>query len=93
MKKKVLFCIPPSCGGAERVTLTIAKLLDREKYDVKVIIIGRTIGEIKEFIPDYMEIIHIKIWNIWDFTTWRLVKVFKKEKPDFCFCSLMYLNI
>lgn len=93
MKKKVLFCVPPSCGGAERVTLTIAKLLDREKYDVKVIIIGGTIGEIKEFIPDYMEIIHIKIWNIWDFTTLRLVNIFKKEKPDFCFCSLMYLNV
>lgn len=93
MKHKVLFCVPPNVGGAERVTLTIAKLLDREKYDVKVVIVGRTTGEIKEFVPDYMEIIHVKVRNIWDFTTWRLVNVFKKEKPDVCFCSLMYLNV
>lgn len=93
MKKKVLFCVPPSCGGAERVTLTIAKLLDSEKYDVKVVIIGKTTGEIKEFIPDYMEITHVKINNIWDFTTLKLIRLFKKEKPNTVFCSLMYLNV
>lgn len=93
MKRKVLFCVPPNVGGAERVTLTIAKLLDREKYDIKVVIVGRTTGEIKGFIPNYMEVIHVKIRNIWDFTICRLVKVFKNEKPDICFCSLMYLNV
>lgn len=92
MKRKILFCVPPSCGGAERVTLTIAKLLDREKYDVKVVIIGRTKGEIKEFIPDYMDIIHVKIHNIWDFTTLKLIRLFKKEKPEIVFCSLLFLN-
>ena len=53
MKKRVLFCVPPNCGGAERVTLTIAKLLDREQYDVTIVIIGRTKGEIIKFVPDY----------------------------------------
>lgn len=93
MKKKILFCVPPSCGGAERVTLTIAKLLDKEKFNIKVVIIGKTTGEIKEFIPDYMDIIHVKIHNIWDFTTLKLIKLFKKEKPNTVFCSLMYLNV
>ncbi len=92
MKKKVLFCVPPSCGGAERVTLTIAKLLDSDKYDVKVVIIGKTTGDIKNFVPDYMGIIHVKIRNIWDFTTLRLVNLFKKERPDIVFCSLLFLN-
>lgn len=92
MKRKVLFCVPPNVGGAERVTLTIAKLLDREKYDIKIIIVGRTTGEIKEFVPNYMGIIHVKIRNIWDFTTFRLINLFKQEKPNTVFCSLMYLN-
>lgn len=92
MKRKVLFCVPPSCGGAERVTLTIAKLLNKEEFDIKVVIIGNIVGEIKEFIPDYMGIIHIKTQNIWDFTTFRLINLFKREKPKIVFCSLMYLN-
>lgn len=93
MKRKVLFCVPPFCGGAERVTLTIAKLLDKTKYDIKIVIIGKSTGEIKSFIPEYMEIIHVKIRHIWDFTTLRLMKVFKKERPYMVFCSLMYLNV
>ena len=93
MKQKVLFCVPPSCGGAERVTLTIAKQLDREKFDIKIVIIGKTTGDIKQFIPDYMNIIHVKVRNIWDFTTLRLAKIFKQESPNVVFCSLMYLNV
>lgn len=93
MKKRVLFCIPPNCGGAERVTLTIAKLLDKERYDVTIVIVGKTKGEIIEFIPDYFDVVHVKIRNIWDFTTFRLVRLFRKLCPNIVFCSLMYLNI
>lgn len=93
MKKKVLFCVPPNCGGAERVTLTIAKLLDKEQYDVTIVIVGKTKGEIIEFVPDYFDVVHVKIRNIWDFTTFRLVRLFRKLCPNIVFCSLMYLNI
>ena len=93
MKRQViLFCIPPSCGGAERVTLTIAKLLDSTSFDIKIAIIGKTEGEIIDFIPKHMEVFHVRINNIWDFTTLRLVQLFKKTKPTFVFCSLMHLN-
>ncbi len=93
MKKRVLFCVPPNCGGAERVTLTIAKLLDRELYDVTIVIVGKTKGEIIKFIPSYFDVVHVKIRNIWDFTTFRLVRLFRKICPDIVFCSLIYLNI
>ena len=93
MKKKVLFCIPPNCGGAERVTLTIAKLLDREQYDITIVIVGKKKGEIVKSVPDYFDVVHVKIRNIWDFTTFRLVRLFRKICPDIVFCSLMYLNI
>lgn len=92
MKRKVLFCVPPNVGGAERVTLTIAKLLDREKYDIKVVIVGRTMGEIKEFIPDYMDIIHVKVRNIWDFFVFKLYMLFRRERPNVVFCSFLHMN-
>lgn len=93
MKKKVLFCVPPNCGGAERVTLTIAKLLNREQYDVTIVIVGKTKGEIIKFVPDYFDVVHVKIRNIWDFTTFRLVHLFRRVCPDIVFCSLIYLNV
>lgn len=92
MKKLVVFCVPPSCGGAERVTLTIAKLLDLAKFDVKIVIVGRTKGEIVDFIPDSFDVIHVKTRTIWDFTTCKLVNLFRRIHPDIVFCSLMYLN-
>lgn len=92
MKKTVLFCVSPNCGGAERVTLTIAKLLDLNKFDIKIVIIGKSKGEIVDFIPDYFDIIHVKTRNIWDFTICKLVNLFRKIHPDIVFCSLMYLS-
>lgn len=92
MKQLVVFCVPPSCGGAERVTLTIAKLLDLSKFDVKIVIVGRTKGDIVDFIPSSFDIIHIKTRTIWDFTTCKLVNLFIRIHPDIVFCSLMYLN-
>lgn len=92
MRKLVLFCIPPTCGGAERVSLTIAKLLDPLEFDVKVLIIGRSKGEILNFVPERFEVFYIRTRNIWDFTTCKLVRFFKKIHPIIVFSSLMYLN-
>lgn len=91
-KNLILFIIPPSCGGAERVTLTIAKLLWHKSNNVKIVIIGKERGEIQEFIPSYIDVVFLRISNIWDFTTMRLIRLFKKQKPNTTFCSLMYLN-
>lgn len=92
MKKIVLFCVPPNCGGAERISLTIAKLLDLSKYEIKIVIIGRSKGEIVDFIPHEFEVIHVNTINIWDFTTFKLIRLFKRMHPHIVFCSLMYLN-
>ena len=92
-KKKVLFFTSGSVGGAERVTLTVAKLLPREEYDVKIIFVCKQISHIDEFLPEWMKSIHVKIRNIWDFTTFRLFKLIKAEHPDAVFSSLNYLNV
>ncbi len=90
--KQVLFFLSPYCGGAERITITIAKLLDRVKYDVRFVVIGREIGEIKKFVPDDYPLYLIKIWNIYDFTTLRIIFLLRRLCPSYVFSSLHYLN-
>lgn len=91
-KKKVLFFLPPNVGGAERMTITYAKLLDKNKYDIKFVVVGRERGDIVKFIPEEYEVLFIKTRNIYDFVTFRIYRLLKKECPDIVFCSLMFLN-
>lgn len=91
-KKKVLFFLPSNTGGAERMTITIAKMLPLDKFEVKFVIVHRSLGTITNFIPERYEIIHIPIRNILCAATLRIIRIIKKEKPDFVFGSLLYLN-
>lgn len=91
--KKILFFTSGSVGGAERVTLTIAKMLPQNEYEVKIIHICKEIKNLDKFVPDKYESHHIKIRNIWDFTTSKLVAYMKKERPFAVFSSLNYLNV
>jgi glycosyltransferase involved in cell wall biosynthesis len=91
-KKKVLFFLPPSVGGAERMTVTIAKMLPRDEFEVKFVIVGRTLGDIVKFIPSDYETILLRIRGSWDFCTIRIAYLIRKEKPHAAFASLMALN-
>ena len=92
-RKKVVFVVPSSVGGAERVTLTIAKLLDHTKFEVIVAVIGNSRGDIVNFIPKNVQIFHVRIRNLWDFTLFKMIRLFKEVRPNIVFCSLIYLNI
>lgn len=91
-KKKVLFFLPSTIGGAERMTITIAKMLPRDLFDVKFVIVHKSLGDITAFIPNEYEIIHIPIHNIYCATTLRMMKIIHKERADIVFCSLLYMN-
>lgn len=92
VKKKVLFFLPTCVGGAEKMTVNIAKMLDTSKYKVKFVFVDRSIRDITKFIPGEYETIHLKICNIWDFTICKMVGLMRREQPDIVFCSLRYLN-
>lgn len=91
-KRKVLFFLPSNTGGAQRMTITIAKMLPKERYDVKFVIVHRSLGTIVKFIPKEYEIIHIPVHNIYCAGTLRIMRVIIREKPDVVFGSLLYLN-
>lgn len=90
--KTAVFFLSPFCGGAERMTITIAKLLDRSEYDVRFVVIGTQVGEIKEFVPENYPLSLIRIRNIYDFTTLRIRHFLRDVQPQYVFCSLHYLN-
>ena len=74
------------------MTVTIAKLLPHDQFEVKFVIVHRFLGTIVKFIPKDYEIIHIPVHNIYCAATLRMMRVIRREKPDVVFCSLLYLN-
>ena len=91
-KRKILFFLPSNTGGAERMTITLAKMLPRDEFEVKFVIVHRSLGTIVNFIPPEYEVIHIPVHNIWCAATLRMINVIRREKPDAVFSSLLYLN-
>ena len=91
-KKKALFFLPPGVGGSERITITIAKMLPRDEFEVKFIIVGKSKGDIAHFIPEGYgcELLHVN--TIWEFVSFRMARIMKREKALFVFSSLRYLN-
>lgn len=93
MKKKVLFFLQSGVGGAERVTVTIAKYLDTTRFEVKFCIVDRPLGNttIDAFIPAQYS--KVRIPNVNGLKQLRaLYGVLKREKPDLVFSSIMHTN-
>jgi len=84
MKTKIIFFLSPEVTGAERVTITMAKQLNKDKYDVVFAIIGNTFGKILSFIPFLYHYHLVPLLRLDDYL--------RKEHPDEVFCSLIHLN-
>ncbi|MBE6268326.1 MAG: glycosyltransferase [Bacteroidales bacterium] len=91
-RKKVLFFTAAGVGGAERMTINIAKMLPTDEFEVKFVVVGRNLGDIVNFIPKEYEVSLISILNIYCFATLRIMWKIFVEKPDIVFCSLYYIN-
>ena len=93
MKKKVLFFLQSGVGGAERMTVTIAKSLSLANFDIVYYLVEsiNTSATIEEFIPHGSVIYRLKRGNVLFFLV-NLFKTLKSEKPDIVFSSMMYLN-
>ena len=91
-RKKIIFFLPTGGGGAQRMSVTIGKMLDLNEFDVRFVIVGKDEGPIKNYIPNNYPIEFLKVRNRWAFMTFRLFLYIKKEKPYKVFCSLQYMN-
>ena len=84
MKTKIIFFLSPEVTGAERVSVTMAKQLDQEKYEVVFAILGNTFGDILSYIPHSYPCHLVPLLRLDDYL--------RKEQPDEVFCSLIHLN-
>ena len=50
-RNKVIFFVTGGVGGAERVTLTIAKMLDKEKFSPAIIVTDNGSCQLSQFMP------------------------------------------
>lgn len=74
------------------MTVTIAKMLPRDEFEVKFVVVGRSLGDIAKFIPSEYDTMLLRIRGSWDFCTIRIACHIRKEKPHAAFASLMALN-
>lgn len=91
--KKILFVLPTlHCGGAERVTITLAKSLPAEEFDVKFINIGDRRGELLEMIQKQFPLVS---WGYSRtlYSIWKLYKFLKSEKTDYVYSSRIHVSI
>ena len=84
MKTRIIFFLSPDVTGAERVSVTMAKQLAQEKYEVVFAILGNAFGNIASYVPYSYPCHLVPLLRIDDYL--------RQEKPDEVFCSLIRLN-
>ena len=85
-KKKILIFTPGGVGGAERMSVLIGKLLPKDRFEVKYVVVGR-LRNIYNIIPDGYAVDCIPVLNKYAFSTLRIWWKILREKPDVVFTS------
>lgn len=89
--KKILIFLPGNVGGAERMSVLIGKLLPKDCFHVKYVVLGRR-REVFDILPKDYEIDTIPVHNIYCFSTLRIWWKIMREKPDLVFTSQVAYN-
>lgn len=92
MKTKILFFLPNlNGGGAERVSVNIMKKLDKNDFDIHLVLV-KNMGEYLELIPSYINI-HDLNFNATMYSIVTLRKKIKKINPDIIYSTLYRTHI
>lgn len=92
-KKKVLFFVQDSVGGAERIAVLISKILDSNIFDIKFVVVpySDVANSIEDFLPKETKRVNIgKVRPV--LKMFRMFKVIWREKPDIVFSSVLQLS-
>ena len=93
MKKKVLFFVQDSVGGAERIAVLLSKILDSNIFDIKFVVVpySDVANSIEDFLPKETKLVNIgKVRPV--LKMFRMFKVIWREKPDIVFSSVLQLS-
>ena len=97
MKKKVVCFVPKGTGGAQKMSILIAKFLKDSNFDVVIYFIGKKAeDDMSNLVPPYIKYHFITVQNIWDFVTLRIIRDLVTEKPssivDYFFLLSLHKN-
>jgi glycosyltransferase involved in cell wall biosynthesis len=88
-----LFIVRPTLGqgGADRVTLTLLKSLNRQHFDL-TLVLSKRVGEFLEDVPADVQVLSLNAPNLWFswFPLWRLLR---QHRPDILFSTSGGANI
>ena len=90
-KKKILIFTPGAVGGAERMSVLLGKLLPRDRFEVKYVVVGR-LKDIYEIMPEGYEVDCLPLRNIYAFSVPRIWWKIRRERPDVVFTSQASYN-
>lgn len=94
-KRKLLVFAQSSVGGAERMSVTITKSLDRKMFEVVYYLVGPTDDKgkapLQEFIPNDMKV-HCVAGSNPLFMIGKYLRILLKERPDVVFSSVININ-
>jgi len=85
MSKKISFIIPNQLGGAESVTLSFAKILNANVFDVEIIVAGDNNRILKE---DYDLRCSFLLIKKFKFSVYKFYSLIKRQKSNIFFTSL-----
>ena len=92
-KTKILFTLPGLIGGgAERVMLNIIKAMDRERYDIKLLLIDRDIDTLLHLVPEDIELVYLDKKRTRE-ALFALIKMVREIRPDIIFSTTNRMNL
>tara|TARA_B110000211_G_scaffold234517_1_gene304534 strand:- start:1586 stop:2707 length:1122 start_codon:yes stop_codon:yes gene_type:complete len=88
-----LMIVVPSMrgGGAERVILTLLQNIDRNKFDITLVLVKKE-GRYLAFIPNDIKIIDLNLSSA-KRSIFKIAHIIRKNKPDIVFSTLGYMNL
>ena len=92
-RNKVIFFVTGGVGGAERVTLTIAKMLDKEKFSPAIIVTDNGSCQLSQFMPADIPVKYLGEPHLRISCFLKILKEIRANKPDYVFASMSILCI
>ena len=89
----IFFVLPALApGGAERVSITLLKYLDRSKFQLTLVVINSKVDTLLDEVPEDVELISLQYLRVRNALP-ALFRLVWRRKPDLVFSNLGYLNL
>lgn len=92
-RNKIFFFVTGGVGGAERVTLTIAKMLDKEKFSSTLIVTDKSSCQLSQFMPTDIPVKYLGESHLRVSCFLKILKEILTNRPDYVFTSMSILCI